>query len=174
MALAKHLISVVWILTSLYPSLQLNDICYKTIGTCPPSWKRWGDHCYNITAKRFTFIDAKDKCQQLGGYLAAPGSDQETDFLVDLIPLGNNDYPVYGITWINCIDSGDYTWQCFDGVNKIEYTNWYDGQPQQNEEKCAIMRKENTDPTVDGEWHDYNCVNQFAAVCKKPLQSLHL
>ena len=49
-----------------------------------------------ITETRFTWSGAKDECRNLGGVLAAPSSDQENDFIAQVVSA---DW-----MWIDCND----------------------------------------------------------------------
>ena len=97
-------------------SMPNEDTCFlSSRGPCLPSWQNLGDYCYNVTTQLFNFTKAREGCKELGGFLAVPQHEKETEFIVDLIHLGNaGDHPDFGKGWINCLEE-DGTWQCSEG-----------------------------------------------------------
>ncbi|XP_038059597.1 snaclec convulxin subunit beta-like [Patiria miniata] len=74
------------------------EMCKASIGhgwACPPTWYQWGRKCYKAITEPLTWFEAKDECTKMGGFLVAPRSHEETDFLVQLLPSK---------FWINCSD----------------------------------------------------------------------
>ena len=147
-------------------SMPNEDTCFApSRGPCPPSWQNLGDYCYYVTTQLFNFTKAREGCKELGGFLAVPQHEKETEFIVDLIRLGIAGAPDFGKGWINCLED-DGTWQCSEGGKLIEYRNWASDQPQNNDESCAMMQKQ-ANGTENGKWHDNGCQHEFPAVCKK-------
>ena len=93
--------STVLLITSVYGVVASQDQqCFTFMyddSSCPESWHYWGNSCYKITETALTWSDAIDECKNLGGVLAAPSSDQENDFIVNLMPENS-------VVWIDCND----------------------------------------------------------------------
>ena len=64
---------------------------------CPSTWIQWGGHCYNATGQALNWAQAKEECVQMGGRMVVPQSEDETQFLLQLLQG-------YGHIWINCND----------------------------------------------------------------------
>ncbi|XP_033635552.1 perlucin-like protein [Asterias rubens] len=103
--------------------------------SCPESWHYWGNSCYRVTEKTFTWADAKDECRNLGGVLGVPSSDQENEFTVQLIPLDQ-------AVWLDCNDQDvEGRWKCREGNVEVAYRNWFSGEPNNldGDEDCAVL-----------------------------------
>ena len=154
--------STVLLNTSVYGVVASQDQqCFTFMyddSSCPESWHYWGISCYKITERAFTWSDAKDKCISLGGVLAAPSSDQENEFIVELIPTG--------WLWIDCTDlEAEGLWKCREGNVEVSYRNWYSGEPNNkaDDEDCAVLLD-----TLIGrrQWLDVSCNLVKRAICK--------
>ena len=125
--------------------------------SCPESWHYWGNSCYKITEMIFSWEDAKDECRNLGGVLATPSSDQENEFITQLLAVG--------MVWIDCNDKDvEGIWECREGNAEVAYRNWYDGEPNNDgDEDCAVVSIWNN----KRQWHDLSCIHRSErAVCK--------
>ena len=106
-----------------------------------------------------------------------PQSWEETNVILDLLPLGNNNelqhLGNYGAAWINCTLGTE--WQCFDEGKAVQVWNWDDLQPNDKGDSCSILHKGLGKTWVDGKWHDIPCRFDYAAICKKSVTpSLHV
>ncbi|XP_071807436.1 snaclec jerdonibitin subunit beta-like [Asterias amurensis] len=127
--------------------------CLASIGGgCPPSWSKWGNHCYKVTDAALPWSEAKQECIRLGSIMAVPQSEQEIKHL-------NFSKQV----WIDCSNVGD-TWVVGEGVS-ID-TQWRVNQPS-GDGKCVLMQ------FTDNKWNDAGCHKLFHAICKKTEAILH-
>ncbi|XP_038059594.1 asialoglycoprotein receptor 2-like [Patiria miniata] len=139
-----------------------NEMCKASIArrwACPPPWIQWGGECYRAIMEPLTWSEAKDECIKMGGVLVAPRSQEETDFLVLLLPSR---------FWINCNDiEKEGTWVCQVGTDMVEFRNWLSGEPSNSgNEDCAYLL-----PT--GKWNDFPCSSKRLAVCKAATSLRH-
>lgn len=61
---------------------------------------------------------------------------------------------------------GEYKWKTRAGVwNKMTYTNWYQGQPDnyQGKEACVEIERKGTTPYG---WNDNECSNKLPFICE--------
>ncbi|XP_033635551.1 alpha-N-acetylgalactosamine-specific lectin-like [Asterias rubens] len=127
--------------------------------SCPESWHYWGNSCYMITETTFTWADAKDECRNLGGVLGVPSSDQENEFILQLV---KHKEPV----WLDCNDQEvEGNWKCREGNVEVAYRNWYSTEPnnQEGDEDCAALNKGLGN---ENQWHDGSCSREERALCK--------
>ncbi|XP_038058709.1 C-type mannose receptor 2-like [Patiria miniata] len=68
---------------------------------CRSGWIPWRGACYWLAKDHFNWFDARDACRKMGGFLAAPRSEEENDFVTGIIQDGGE-----GRVWINCNDLG--------------------------------------------------------------------
>ena len=136
--------------------------CYTFMyddSSCPESWHYLDNSCYRITDTTFTWADARDECRQLGGVLGVPSSDQENEFVRQLIPTG-------GTVWLDCNDIDvEGNWKCREGNVEVAYRNWYFSQPDNldRDEDCGVLSKKWESMH---QWHDLSCISTERAICK--------
>ena len=141
--------------------------CSSAVEFCPPSWQRWGDSCYRLTAVRATWENSRSACREMGGEMFAPCSIQENEFLVSMIPENPNPQ----LLWVACNDiEVEGKWKC-EGQEKGEaFFNWFPGEPNSlgNEDCTAMLYQLDEDGVTvigDGKWLDVSCSNIYQAVC---------
>ena len=66
------------------------------------NWIQWGGNCYKATGQALNWAQAKEECVHMGGTMAVPQSESETQFLHQLMPNGSGEYGPR--LWINCND----------------------------------------------------------------------
>ncbi|XP_038062089.1 snaclec CHH-B subunit beta-like [Patiria miniata] len=145
-----------------------DEMCKASIGgrrgACPSTWIKWGGKCYKAIMVKLTWSEAKKECTKMGGAMVAPRSQEETDFLMTLLPLQSQ-------FWINCNDlKEEGTWKCQDGTDEVEYRNWWTlGEEPNNrrDEDCAVVY------LISGEWIDVDCISLYRAMCVRPAPQLH-
>ncbi|XP_033645233.1 galactose-specific lectin nattectin-like, partial [Asterias rubens] len=143
---------------------QANQACPASniiaSSSCPPTWKQSGGNCYKTT-KPLTWFQAKEECAQMGGFMTAPHSKSDLQFL--------QTFEWY--FWINCNDlQKEGEWECKDGTTVVNYLEWGEGQPSnyRGSEHCAEAR-----PSTQG-WNDISCYVSKPAICKSEMPTLHL
>ena len=140
-----------------------NKVCYTFVGPCPTSWHHWGTSCYRVTEASFPWASARDECRKSGGILAVPGSTQENDFIVTLVPDS---------VWIDCNDiEKDGVWDCNENGTVVSYRNWDEKEGVNQREDCAAISRRFGSFR---KWHDYTCSDDYPAVCKLRATSPHL
>ena len=130
--------------------------------SCPESWHYWGNSCYRVTETIFTWFKARDECRKLGGVLGVPSSNQEREFIAQLIPTD-------GMVWIDCNDlEVEGRWKCREGNVEIAYRNWDDGEPNSDtDENCVALTKR---WGSKGKWHDVKCDKPIPPLCKMAVR----
>ncbi|XP_038058765.1 lactose-binding lectin l-2-like [Patiria miniata] len=159
MMLPKRLIFGLISLHLMIGCTGFNEMCKASVGrrwACPPPWIEWGGKCYTSIMEHLSWSEAKDECTKIGSVLVAPRSQEETDFLMQLLP------PEF---WINCNDIVEEgTWKCQDGTDEVGFRNWDPVNSEPNNargnENCAVTT------SAVGEWNDMPCDWQRAAICK--------
>ncbi|XP_038044095.1 perlucin-like protein [Patiria miniata] len=127
--------------------------------SCPSQWQMWHYVCYRITPSPHSWDDAKTKCQDLGGKMAAPRSLEEMKFMVDLARKLDSNYHV----WIACTDKeAEGTWECDGQEGREPFLEWSAKQPDdfQDNQDCAYIFGYFNDKMDDG-----SCSVNHKAVC---------
>jgi len=125
--------------------------CRCTPADCKEPWVRPGSSvaCYASGGdKGMKFDDAVEKCASMGGFLAEPRSDYETENVVSVLNW-NASY------WIGITDHGEeghFVWSSDD--TEITYSNWGKNEPnnaggKQNCVQLWVYR--------DHQWDDQQC-----------------
>ena len=107
----------------------------------------FNEHYYKIYDTHLTWLEAKDYCESLGGYLVTITSQEEQDFIIELI--GSNGRFYYWLGGTN--DNPDNEWQWITG-EEWSYTNWQPSEPNNltgNEHYLDIDRY-----TREYQWND--------------------
>ncbi|WKY06181.1 hypothetical protein Q1695_006408 [Nippostrongylus brasiliensis] len=115
--------------------------------------------------------EAKSRCEDLGGLLAAIHSREENDFITNLAKenITKHKY-VYDLNlWIG-LEFTDRQWSWSDG-SSVDYKNWAPGEPNRDDENCVII---NQIPNMVyarwrfGQWSDYICNRKIRGfICEK-------
>ncbi|XP_038071510.1 perlucin-like protein [Patiria miniata] len=137
--------------------------CLGVNAVCKPGWKEHGSSCYKYTDNRTDWENANTYCQGLGGMLLVIESEEENEFIAE--EMRNSGMPR---AWLGCNDiSMEGTWVCYpEGVKKMQYTNWVQGQPNNyNNQDCAAISVKND---RNGTWGDRSCNagNDINTICE--------
>ncbi len=98
----------------------------------------FNNHYYKVYSGRYTWTEAKTKCEEMGGYLATITSLEEQTFIESI----NNQRK-----WIGGYRDDDYNWYWVTG-EVWDYTNWASGEPNNssnvisNERYAAVWPKQ--------------------------------
>lgn len=86
--------------------------------------KEFNGHYYQLIEVDMTWEEAVAYCQELGGYMATISSDEENEFLYEMLQESPYSDAYFGYTDVQ--EEGVWKW-----VNGEEttYTNWQDGEP---------------------------------------------
>ncbi|CAP26381.2 Protein CBG05976 [Caenorhabditis briggsae] len=97
---------------------------------CFYGWTQFEQDCYKAYKMRAQFMEAENKCNEVGAHLTSIHSVEENDFLREFTRTGN----VQENKWDNNVWIGFFfekqsgTWKWLDG-SPTDYTNWATGEP---------------------------------------------
>lgn len=145
------LLLVSTILTSVCAFAPLNAGAENAETYAPPVAIDWNGHTYHVYDVSMTWEEAKQYCENLGGYLATITSEQENNTISDLISYYRNK----SMYWLGGYNDGDWKWITGES---FDYTNWNYGEPT-NTQKCLAMYSEKAtrevhDQAKHGKWLD--------------------
>ncbi len=140
--------------------------------TCPGGTTKWdgNGHCYWRVDTKDHWEDSADRCATAAGYLATIHSQEENDFVEDLVK--DNSW-IGGTDWKSEKDdgAGTYEWVTSEAWS---YDNWDNGEPNSGwvwpcggveacYEHCAIIQK-------NGKWDDKACgARDYESICELEL-----
>lgn len=121
----------------------------------------WNDHEYLVVEGGYTWDEAKELCEEQGGYLAVITSQEEQSFIQELIKGKNNE----GF-WLGAENSGD-TWTWVNG-EEFEYQNWDSGEPNGDSSDMKLQIYEENGKWGDA-WSDgdTNGIKEHGFICEK-------
>ena len=115
----------------------------------------FNNHKYEIFDEGLTWEEAKEKCEEKGGYLAVITSAKEQEYVEKIISKGSkNGYWIGGFA--DGLDS-DFEWVTGE---EMSYTNWGDGQPDYAkqssgyEDKLMMYNVDYMSGNTKGKWND--------------------
>merc|ERR1719348_466647 len=109
---------------------------------CPSGWVDAGEVCYKLeNSLSLSWIQAQLHCQELGGHLAEPISEDASNLLTSIASIETE---VLGVPtwWLGLSDlghEGRWIWQ--HSLSDVVYTNWAPDSPIVNdvERNCVRM-----------------------------------
>ena len=126
-----------------------------------------GTSCYYVANTSFASTWKKSRifCQNLGADLAVIKSEEENQFVYDLLRNTSGDH--YG--WIGLHRKADNKFYWLDSrlVNE-RFQKWGGGKPSKRykKEDCVHLMK----TTTDGKWNNRNCSDTSpVAICQWPI-----
>ena len=125
-----------------------------------------GESCYYIanTSSSSTWQKSRSFCQNLGADLAGIKSENENQFVYDLLRNTSGDRS----GWIGLYRRADRKFYWLDDrPEKGNYQKWNDGEPNYagGAEDCAHIIGGN----YDGKWNDIACSTSLVAICQWPI-----
>ncbi|XP_067047231.1 neurocan core protein-like [Acropora muricata] len=137
--------------------------------TCPAGFVVHGESCYYVvsTSPLSAWIDSRRFCQNLGADLAVIKSEDENQFVVDLLRNTSGNH----IGWMGLYrnKADDKFYWLDDRPAEGNYQKWDDGEPNnsQGTENCAFVIGDSA-----GKWNDVHCLNtKGLAICQWPIQT---
>ncbi|XP_068203613.1 perlucin-like protein [Palaemon carinicauda] len=131
---------------------------------CDEGWLKLGASCYFLSVDTSTWQKSREKCIALDSDLVKVTTDEEYNFLRDLVK-GHNTY--VGLTDLHV--EGIHVWT--DGtVHPMIKSWWADSEPSSSGEKCIHYFA-----SKDSRWNDINCNREFRYICEKsvyPIEGL--
>ncbi|KAG1937932.1 C-type mannose receptor 2-like [Pimephales promelas] len=107
---------------------------------------------YHFINEEKTWTEAQRICRENYTDLATVDNMNDMDELKRIVKDEHNNLYI----WIGLKKTGNNKWQWSSGEPAL-YLNWTTGQPEDNDEMCAIMR--------NGEWHDVSCGESLTFIC---------
>ena len=125
----------------------------------------FGGHTYYYFSTPVTWYDAKTLCENMGGHLVSVTSEEETNFLVNLV---NDHYKEESgcYIWLGATDrDSEGNWKWITGEN-ISYTKWFPDEPNN-----SIWNEEGAENyaqfyTWQGDWNDTSGCSKMPFVCE--------
>ena len=115
-------------------------------GLVPVATGTFADHTYYLyPANDFTWDEMVDFCREQGGYAAAITTQEENDYLYQLITGAGYKSVYFGLT----DQAESRVWQWVSG-EPVLYTNWASGEPSSTRENHGMFYSSYT----DGKWND--------------------
>lgn len=85
----------------------------------------YNGHAYLVISTMMRWVDAKVYAEKLGGYLVVVTSEEENQFVSDLVRAKN----IYQAFWIGLTDETEEgRWKWVNG-EPLEYSSWESGEP---------------------------------------------
>jgi len=136
---------------------------------CPQGWLRNPDngHCYGSTAIG-TWIEAEAEAVAAGGHLATVRNAAENQWLLDNFGQSEN-------RWIGLVQQegppepdGGWAWSSGE---QVVYTNWINGEPNDDHEGEDWVEMKGTHSTWAGQWNDQGAGLQLRGIIEMPCRS---
>ena len=135
---------------------------------CPQNWVLHGKSCYYvISTPTVKWSDARTKCQNHTGDLAIIRSEDENNFVLNL--LKNKKTVQIEGAWLglkrNTSAGNEFYW--IDGTPVAgQYSAWASNEPNNVKEECVRMYAASYKP---GEWNDMECVFNVSRKSTAPV-----
>jgi len=128
---------------------------------CESPWRQPGENslCYAVSESSVNYYNADKFCKDLGGYLAEPRTEKETEYLELIFSPEKN----YWIGLTDLADEGEFLW--WSDYSIPEYTNWDDRQPDNYDGKEDCVESSGY---RGFKWNDLQCIgHSLHAACQK-------
>ncbi|XP_015765151.1 PREDICTED: neurocan core protein-like isoform X2 [Acropora digitifera] len=135
--------------------------------TCPAGFLIHGKSCYYVanSSSASTWHKSRIHCQNLGADLAVIKSEEENQFVYDLLRNTSGDHR----GWIGLHRKADNKFYWLDSRPvKGNFKNWDKREPSNGKtnEDCVHLKKSNP----DGKWNDRKCSDKSpVAICQWPI-----
>lgn len=102
-----------------------------------------------------TFDVAQAHCKGLGGAIVLPKNGEENQAVFHMLKHFSESETAF----LGARDKSRGGQYLDLNNNKLTFTNWYPGQPNNRDEDCVCMGPSN-------QWHDYTCVSRNLVICE--------
>ncbi|XP_022108003.1 uncharacterized protein LOC110988612 [Acanthaster planci] len=126
--------------------------------SCPSGWELWEKACYHLTSSKSNWYDANSACQEIGGKMAGPRSNDEMEFMADVARQDDSNY----CAWIACNDiTVEGSWSC-EGQGGEPFLEWGHDQPDNwnMDQNCATIAA-----MFNDRMDDVSCADPLKAFC---------
>jgi len=133
--------------------------------SCPGGWIDVGEICYKLeNSLSLSWIKAQQHCQELGGHLAEPISEDTSNLLTSIANIETDvlGFPAWWLGLSDLAHEGRWIWQ--HSLDDVGYTNWAPDSPITDdvERNCVRMVAES-----DLKWVDESCTGTRASpICQ--------
>jgi len=135
---------------------------YSCEGKCELPWVQPEENspCYFVSTTSVNFYQADKFCKQIGGHLAEPRTQEETQYLETILSEGRN----YWIGLTDLANEGEFLW--WSDYSIPNYTNWDQSEPNNYDgnEDCTESSGYRL-PSF--RWNDVSCMLNKYAICQK-------
>ena len=146
---------------------QFHFFITNYIGPCPIGWTHFKSYCYFVSSAVKSWQAARTYCKSKGGDLVKIHSDEENEFLLNLVykHAPSTKQVWIGLKWDARLSKFIWTDNALP-----KYTNWNPGEPNgQASEPCSNMWTGHAGGS-SGYWNDRPCLNRVfpcGLVCKR-------
>ncbi|KAG5858197.1 snake venom C-type Lectin precursor [Bothrops jararaca] len=131
-----------------------------TAADCPSDWSSYEGHCYKFFQQKMNWADAERFCseQAKGGHLVSIESDEEADFVAQLVAqnIRKSKYYVWiGLRIENKKQQCSSKWSDYSSVS-------YENMVRGNVKKCFALEKKQG----FRKWSNLYCEQQIPFVCE--------
>ena len=136
------------------------------VGSCNGGFVSNGEYCYAFIDRLETWVEAGSNCRVLNAYLAEPRSQQESDFVKQLVQNHTQSgHQSHGV-WLGGEDQvieGKWFWAQSGAPVDGGFTNWKAGEPN------SASRLENCMEYYihSKAWNDAPCNFTLPFICQK-------
>ena len=114
----------------------------------------WNGHRYQLFSENLTWVQAKSRCEALGGHLATITSQAEQSFIASLLAVSQDSYWIGGYA----DESGWWHWTTNEPFEQ-QYQNYAEGQPDGSGGYLMILES--------GKWDDVRSEgNSWGFICE--------
>ena len=146
---------------------QFHFFITNYIGPCPSGWTHFKSYCYFVSSAVKSWQAARTYCKSKGGDLVKIHSDEENEFVLNLV---YKHAPSTKQVWIGLKWNARLSKFIWADNALPKYTNWNPGEPNgQASEPCSNMWTGHAGGS-SGYWNDRPCLNRVfpcGLVCKR-------
>ena len=144
-----------------------NNHFHFFIGPCPTGWTHFKSYCYFVSSAVKSWQAARTYCQSKGGDLVKINSDEENEFVLNLV---YKHAPSTKQVWIGLKWDANLSKFVWADNALPKYINWKRGEPNgKASEPCGNMWTGQNNG-INGYWNDLTCLNRSlpcGLVCKR-------
>jgi len=138
----------------------INGECFEE--KCEEGWESFENNCYRLldnSGSHYRDINqCKQECEASGGNLTSIHSQEENDFLVELLRPTKAGFAEQ-TTWIGAVKRGE-SFEWMDG-SMMDFSNWRSGHPNDGG-NCILLGYYPSNPD---QWDDWTCVLNIDTDC---------
>ena len=137
--------------------------CFNFSATCPDSYSSFQGSCYKIYSTVRTNSDARDECTREGGHLVDVTTQEEQDYLAEILTAAGSDD-----VWLGLTGSEDHAPLFWTDGSPLNFTAW-DSNGRNKGETCVKMNI-----AENYKWGDKSCSHSTGYVCEFESKSSYV